>query len=157
MLTGQRYIIPQIARYTQGSGDFRFSFVSLDRTTTPDSILAGEYQESGTAGRIARWDIDYTTRNLSTGKSTEMWRIGEVSIQGAISVNGKYYFTRSRALSKGKMFKWAGTGTTELVDLGNIFPVGPEDLSYMKSTGELWSCGEHPTTRKLWAVKASAL
>lgn len=41
---GYKYVLPQIMWY-EFTPDFKFqhSYISLDRTTTPDSILVGEY------------------------------------------------------------------------------------------------------------------
>lgn len=155
---GYKYIIPQIGTYTPTSGStkFRFSYISLDRTSTPDSILVGEYESPATTARIARFDINYQTRLLSTGTRRDMWKIGKTSIQGGVVVNGRFYFTKSHGEGgKSELLVWNGKASGEVVSKGAILPNGAEDLSYWKSKDALYSVGEHPGKRKVFAVKAS--
>lgn len=151
-------MIPQIATYTPtaASTTFRFSYISLDRTTTPDSILVGEYQTDTTA-RIARFDIDYTTRYLSTGVRTEIWLHGKTSVQGGASIDGKYFFTKSHgAAANSELLTWTGSASSDFVSEGSILPPGAEDLSYWAAKDQLWSVGEHPGQRRLYAIKPSS-
>ena len=67
------YVVPQVDSYTSKSScKPRFSFVSLDRSTTPPSLLAGEYCNQGGAcdtydGRLFRYPIDPATSRLTPG------------------------------------------------------------------------------------------
>jgi hypothetical protein len=158
LTTPNRYVIPQIAKYTRtaSSTDFRFSYISLDRTSTPDSILVGEYARDSSA-RIARFDIDYQTRFLHTGKRKDIWKIGKTSIQGGVVVKGKFYFTKSHGENgKSELLTWNGKSSSDIVSEGAILPPGAEDLSYWGAKDQLWCLAEHPTKRKLYAVKASS-
>ncbi|MDP6945921.1 MAG: hypothetical protein QF464_17355, partial [Myxococcota bacterium] len=63
-----RYVVPQVGRY-QHCGDAccaRFSWASLDPTTSPPSILAGEYVSGDITGRAHRWPLDTATGRLLT-------------------------------------------------------------------------------------------
>ena len=98
---------------------------------------------------MIRWDIDYTDRLLKTtnGIATASTAVqhGETKIQGATSINGKYFLTQSG----GSLitYTWAdGQKKT-----AGVFPSVPEDLSYQKGLG-LWSLMEAPGHRSVFAV-----
>ncbi|KAF1954571.1 hypothetical protein CC80DRAFT_493705 [Byssothecium circinans] len=140
---GYKYVLPQVRSYDwqakTGLTSLRFSFISLDRTTTPDSILVGEYHATRTDCRLVRWDIDYTNRLLKTSNNiataSQAVSHGNTKIQGAASINGKFFLTQSG----GDMISYSwkdGKKTTE-----NTFPSVPEDLSYEKGVG-LWTLME---------------
>ncbi len=117
---------------------FRFSYIALDRTTAPDSLLVGEYQPNTTVPvRMAKYDLDYTTRRLKMdGKTaTATWAhcVGIDRMQGAVSANGKIYISRSNGKNKGDMFGWV-PGKAAHNNAG-FFPPSPEDLSYDKRNG----------------------
>lgn len=127
----------------------RFSFIALDRTTTPDSIVVGEYHAKRTDCRLVRWDIDYNNRLLKTSNSiataSQAVSHGNTKIQGAASINGKFFMTQSGGSLIS--FSWKdGKKKTE-----NTFPKVPEDLSYEKGVG-LWTLMEQPGSRHVFAV-----
>lgn len=151
---GYGYVLPQVRAYTwqskSGLTDLRFSFISLDRTTTPDSILVGEYHATRTDCRLIRWDIDYTDRLLKTsgGIATASQAVshGNTKIQGAATINGKFFLTQSG----GNLMSWSWNGGKKTVE--DTFPSVPEDLSYEKGVG-LWTLMEAPgTNRQVFAV-----
>ena len=125
----------------------RFSFVSLDRTTTPDSLLVGEYQPASFTGprRFIRWSIDYTNRQLTTdsaGVATATWayQVNIDRMQGVNSVNGKFYISRSNGGSNGDLISWTPGNLAKIA--GGALPEGPEDLSYDKTTGLMYTVTE---------------
>lgn len=146
------YVLPQSRTYTSTSPStpgwpVRFSFVSLDRTTTPDSLLVGEYQPASFTGprRFIRWSIDYTNRQLttdSTGVATATWayQVNIDRMQGVNSVNGKFYISRSNGGSNGDLISWTPGNLAKIA--GGALPEGPEDLSYDKTTGLMYTVTE---------------
>lgn len=127
--------------------------MSLDRTTTPDSLLIGEYHATRTDCRLVRFALDYQTRWLKTGAGGIATAVQAVShgnkkIQGAASINGKFFLTQSggNLLS----FSWKGGKKTTK----NVFPSVPEDLSYEKGVG-LWTLMEEKGKRSVFAVDPS--
>lgn len=151
---GYRYVLPQVRTYDwqkkSGVKDMRFSFVSLDRTTTPDSLLIGEYSATRTDCRLIRYALDYQTRWLKTsagGIATAVQAVshGNKKIQGATSINGKFFLAQSggNLLS----FSWRGGKNTNK----DVFPSVPEDLSYEKEVG-LWTLMEKEGVRSVFAV-----
>ena len=143
---------------------FRFSFMALDRTTTPDSLIVGEYQPANNENlptRFARFDLDYTTRKLRTtnkiAKAVWAYCVNIDRMQGAVSANGKFYISRSNGnTSRGDMFGWV-PGQLAVNNAG-LFPPGPEDLSYDKRNNRVYGLTEHPgSTRVIMSIDAGAI
>lgn len=160
---GYRYVLPQVLAYDQvGSTDLRFSFVSLDRSTTPDSLLIGEYANPGAGTRLARWSINSADRELvyaagSTTLATATWayQVDVTSMQGALSVGGRYFLSTSDGeANEGDLATWRPGGS--VVMNYDSLPIGPEDLTYRSSTDELWTVTEYAGRRMAISVKAGA-
>lgn len=159
-----KYVLPQAFSYqhstTGGQDPIRFSFVSLDRTSTPDSIVAGEYDSDGPGTRLIRWEIDYTNRLLHTdddgnARATEVRTVGVRSMQGATSIGDTYHISRSNG--SGKRGDYATWTPGNYVEFHNgALPVGPEDLSYWEAENEMWSQSEYAGRRYVYAVRPSA-
>lgn len=142
----------------QPSSAFSHSWVSLDRSTTPDSLLIGEYATTdvNTPIRLVRYSLDYTTRQLKTAngvaKSTFAHCVNILRMQGGLSLNGKYYLGRSNGVNKGgDLFTWkVGSAATQKTA---FFQPGSEDLSYNPSRKELYTVNEHPGKRYIASYK----
>ena len=158
------YVLPQAFRYVQstegGYAKLRFSFVSLDRTTTPDSIVVGEYGNPGNGTRIVRFGIDYTNRKLRTGsdgyaRGTQAYTVSFTSMQGATSVNGRFLVSTSDGSgNRGDLIAWTPGGSPK--QYTDSLPIGPEDVSYWAARDQLWSLTEYPGSRSVFAIRASA-
>lgn len=148
-----RYIMPQVGAYTlcETTCCARFSFVSLDTSTTPKSLLAGEYASSEPNARVHRWPIDEQTSRLLVAsggvQSSEVVFPGADYIQGALSYNGFYFLSTSRPKvglksSFGSFYdgKLGGSLTA------HRYPYLPEDLYFAKYDNELWTCTESPNS-----------
>ncbi|RPA98383.1 hypothetical protein L873DRAFT_1687910 [Choiromyces venosus 120613-1] len=147
---GYAYVLPQSRTYTATdppTPSLRFSFVSLDRTTTPDSLLIGEYQTASDPEprRFVRWSIDYTNRQLvtdSAGVATATWayQVNIDRMQGVNSINGKFYISRSNGGSNGDLITWVPGNLAKIA--AGAAPEGPEDLSYDKTSGLMYTVTE---------------
>lgn len=161
---GYKYVLPQVFTYSHstvnGYAKLRFSFVSLDRTSTPDSIVIGEYGYPGNGTRLVRFQIDYTNRMLKTSsdgyaRAVEAYDVSVTSMQGATAINGKYYLSTSDGSgNRGDLATFRPGGS--VVMHYDTLPIGPEDLSYWGPKGQLWSVTEYPGSRSVFAVRASA-
>ncbi|MEV0647069.1 hypothetical protein AB0I28_17560 [Phytomonospora sp. NPDC050363] len=156
---GYAYVLGQsgLYRHTTDDGErgLRFSFLSVDRGAGRDSLLAGEFSASGDGTRLAR---------IPLGKEGMPWegedgfvRCDEVHVvslgnmQGVAHVGERYLFATSEdAGNGGDLTAWrpGGKATTEY----DVFPPGPEDLSYWESRDQLWSLSEHPGQRFVYAI-----
>ncbi|OAX79426.1 hypothetical protein ACJ72_06254 [Emergomyces africanus] len=148
-----KYVLPQMRAYNwqpkEGVKNLHFSFVSLDRTSNPASLVTGEWFPSGPA-RVTHWDLDQSSHllkvdgdNIATASRAVQHSI--TNIQGSITINNKYFLTQSR----GSLwtFSWKH-GQKEHKD---VFSGVPEDLSYQKGYG-LWSLMEPPGNRHVFAL-----
>lgn len=159
---GHRFVLPvrfaYRARAEAGRAKLRYSFLSLDRTTSPPSLLAGEYGRGKETTRLARFEMDDVTSLLVTGEDERVqpsWLDdrGVRQMQGAVSVKGRYYVTVSRGP------RWPGTVFVgkpgALTKRSLAVPVGPEDITYWPSTDRLWSLTEHPGRRWFFSMRRS--
>lgn len=145
-----KYVLPQIGAYTDASTcDPIFSFVSLDRSTVPPSLLTGEYCSASAcagplAGRVFRWPLTGGAR-LAGGTSwpSEVLLMGHKQVQGAASRAGRYFFSSSApAGGGGALYRVKGknSATSTWIDT-------PEDLMVDETHALLWSLSEAPGER----------
>jgi hypothetical protein len=161
---GYKYVLPQALSYTQstlnGYPSLRFSFASLDRTSTPDSVVVGEYGNPGDGTRLVRFPIDYTDRMLAESADgyvygTQAYDVSVTSMQGATAIDGKFYLSTSDGTgNKGDLATFTPGGS--VVMHTDTLPIGPEDVSYWGGKDQLWSLTEYPDNRSVFAVRASA-
>ncbi|MEV0647070.1 hypothetical protein AB0I28_17565 [Phytomonospora sp. NPDC050363] len=160
------YVLPQTAAYAHstegGYAKLRFSAVSLDRTSTPDSLVIAEYASPGTGTRLARVPIDYTDRLLVTGsdgyaRANEAHLVNFTSMQGATAINGTFHVSTSDGTGNaGDRIKWKPpAGAVDIAT--DTLPIGPEDVSYDGPRDMLWSLSEYAGKRYVWASRASSL
>jgi hypothetical protein len=159
---GYPYVLPvRFAYQAHADGDaepMRYSFVSLERTSEPPHLVAGEYGRGQMTRRLARFPLDPQTHHLAahedgTSRPVFFDARGLGHMQGAVIVRDTYYVTVSRGRHLlGKVY----VGTPGSFD-GHSWtvPVGPEDLSYWPSTDLLWSVTEYPRRRYVFAMRRS--
>lgn len=161
---GYKYVVPQKLRYhsttLNGYPQLRFSFAGLDRTSTPDSVIVGEYGYPGTGTRLVRFPIDYTTRMLRENAdgyayATEAYDVSVTSMQGVSAVSGRFYLSTSDGdANRGDLGTFVPGNDVALHY--DVLPIGPEDLSYWAARDELWSVTEYAGSRSVYAIRASA-
>ncbi|MDB4941567.1 MAG: hypothetical protein JWP97_1101 [Labilithrix sp.] len=156
-----KYVIPQIGSYTDTSACAPiYSSVSLDRSTSPPTLLASEYC-GGTAcggkplaGRAYRWPLDPATGRLSSGIfwPSEAMLLGQQQVQGTASRAGVYYMSSSApAASAGALYRVKGgkSATSTWLDF-------PEDLMVDAPNGLLWTQSEGVGTRVVAGMKLTS-
>ncbi|HET6704249.1 hypothetical protein, partial [Amycolatopsis sp.] len=157
-----KYAMMQVGYYTYAGGTCSmasdtgvpcFSSMSLDRSTTPASVVTTEYfSDQSLHGRLYRYPMgtDFLLSASSSGTvgATEALRSSVGNMQGVLSNNGKYYVAHSSATINGQLWTQTtaksssatcGTGTTA------CWAVHPEALTYDWSTGLVWSQSEWST------------
>lgn len=157
---GYRYVLPVRFAYEgvteEGHERLRYSFVSLDRQTSPPHLLAGEYALGKHSRRLARYalepsglleaDADGTARPLGLDEGVQQ-------TQGAVWAHGSYHLTVSHG-------PWV-PGSVVVGRPGAyvrhrwVTPMGPEDVSYWPAEDQLWSLSEHPRRRWVFAMDRS--
>jgi hypothetical protein len=158
------YALPQALTFaastTGGYAPLRYSAVSLDRTSSPQSVIVPEYDADGTGTRVVRYPIDESTLLLKPSgdgyvHGSEAYQVNIRSMQGATAIGGKFYVSSSRGESRqGSVYTFTKTGGP--TEHPNALPPGPEDLSFWRSRDQLWTLAEHPGNRSVLAVKASS-
>ena len=161
-----RYILPQVASYqlTGASARSKFSFVSLDRSSYPHSLVTGEYHTKSIQGKVLRWPLNPRTGQLDT-------RAGRVSamdafvsshhrMQGVLSWQGQFFIVASS-----QRWRWYSP-VSWFQRLGALYRTadgrrsreyswayGPEDLTLDPHTSDMWHLTEWPRQRWVFAVK----
>ncbi|MEI2821036.1 MAG: hypothetical protein V9E81_12825 [Marmoricola sp.] len=155
---GYRYVLPVRYVYDAFADDghelLRYSFLSVDRSTSPPELVAGEYGVLDMSTRLARFEFedDGLLRADEDGCARPVFIDdgGVGHMQGACVVGGRYYVTSSRGRWRlGNMY----SGTPgKLRRFRFALPPGPEDISYWPETDQLWSLTEYPSRRVVFAM-----
>lgn len=161
---GYRYLLPLRFAYRaatdEGQDRLRYSFLSLDRATSPPELVVGEYGDERQTRRLARFPLDPETAFLAAGEDglsrpQVVAEDGPVRTQGAAVARGSWYLTASNG-------PWR-LGTVYVGQPGafrrrrRATPMGPEDVTYWPATDLLWSVTEHPRRRWVYAMRRSGL
>jgi hypothetical protein len=158
---GYRYVLPVRFAYRaetdEGYERLRYSFISLDRGTSPPELVAGEYALGNKSKRLARFPVDPETLLLATGEDGLSRPLGlhqgVGQMQGAVVVRGRYHVTVSKGPWKPG---WVYTGEPGSFTRHRFaIPMGPEDITYWPGTDLLWSVSEHPRRRWIFSMKRS--
>lgn len=156
-----KYVVPQIGGYTSTSACAPlFSYVALDRSTTPPSLLSGEYcggtacKSQPLAGRAYRWSLDATTGRLGAKKSwpSEAMLLGQTQVQGAASRKGVYYLSSSAPAGGGGALYRVRTGKSAT----STWLDAPEDVMVDEANGLLWSLSEAAGSRVIAGMKLTS-
>ncbi|MGW0434027.1 hypothetical protein ACWDV4_15980 [Micromonospora sp. NPDC003197] len=169
---GYRYILAQSAMWEHGgevsqpSGwckgekNPRFSYLSVDRTSTAHRLIAGEFCRTG-IGRLATYNMANGGPQAVNGdwaRPTGVYELPVAKIQGAASDGRYFYLNSSNGKKNGTLRRVEITGDTLKVrGKGVRTPVGPEDLSYSRSSKKLWSVTEYKSPgRMIYSIPTTA-
>ena len=159
---GYKYLLPVRFTYDGFADDgveaMRYSFLSLDRSTSPNQLIAGEYGRDGMSTRLVRYGLDPSTSLLSAGEDGRSHPLhlsaeGVEGMQGVTVVGETYYVTTSSGrYGYGSLYVGQpGAFTCH----AKVMPIGPEDITYWPSRDELWSLTEYPSRRYVFAMNRS--
>jgi hypothetical protein len=143
-----KYLLPQVGAYRTTGKKLRYSFVAIDRTTTPPTLLAGEYRAGKAGGRIVRWRLNAKTGRIARGRAVGAVRSPASNVQGALSVGGRFYTSSSNGNAHGTLASGKPRGRVSTTTWG----IGPEDLTYSRLTNRLYTLTEHPGLRTVFGV-----
>lgn len=157
-----RYVLPLRFAYRAHTPDdvepLRYSFLSLDRSSSTPALVAGEYGRQDMSTRIASYPLDEQSL-LPSAEPDGHFRPalldpgGVGHMQGAVVVDERYYVTVSRGRSR-RGHLYAGA-PGRLQPHRWALPPGPEDITYWPSTDQLWSLSEYPGRRFVFAMDRS--
>ncbi|HEX5062424.1 MAG TPA: hypothetical protein VFV99_23795 [Kofleriaceae bacterium] len=157
---GYRYAIPQIGEYIDaGACNMVFSYVALDRTSTPHSLISGEYDATTVNGRVFRWPLDPSTGRLQLTDAQRVvpdgvWFAGESHVQGGLAHDNTFWLSSSQpAGSAGALYR--ARVNMPSTTLGWID--SPEDLAFDPKLDAVWSLSEATNARSVIAVRLDAI
>jgi hypothetical protein len=155
-----KYVLPQVGRYQVSGCPQIFSWVSADRSTSPASLLSGEYSSSA-GRRLFRWPLASNGRLQAASDrkvvATEVRVMGQKRVQGGLSRRvgsvtkfflvgkpdgGESTLYRKSAGGVEQKFAWSGGAS--------------QNLHYSPFSDNLWGLDEF-NGRPVWACKLSAL
>ncbi|MCX4904549.1 hypothetical protein [Streptomyces sp. NBC_00878] len=187
---GYQYVMPAIGSYslTGGACDASndngvpcFGSISLDRTSTPDSLVANEWFSSGGTEPARVWRYDFSTASDRAGllgsdardnvNADDAYETKAVGLQGVLShkpsgASEADWYTGYDPGSRdrhGTLWRQS-EGTAKAAKCGSGVAYAcwgrhTESLSYWQETGELWTLTESAANpeRVLYAVPLSAV
>ncbi len=153
---GYGYIVPELMRYqlAADSCDLRFSFVGVDRSSSPPALITGEYKSDEITGRIVVWDIDSNTGLLTarsdTVRPSAAYVSGQTKMQGATRLDGNLYISSSsQAGSFGRLYRTRPDFGESSI---SAWVYGAEDLYVERSRNMIWTAAEHPDNRDIVGI-----
>ena len=161
---GHDYVLPVRFAYRaandEGVTRLRFSFMTLDRSTEPPSLVVGEYGNSSQTRRLARFPTDAATGLLAAGEDGVSRPVldgddGLRRMQGTAVVDGTYYVTSSHGRTSYGHMHVGRPGSFRTQRWAT--PPGPEDLVHWPETDLLWSVSEHPGLRWVFGMSRTRL
>ncbi|MEU2912569.1 hypothetical protein ACWCQ0_38445 [Streptomyces massasporeus] len=154
---GYRFVLPAVGSYTLPRGDdtSRPATVSLDRSTSPDSLVASEWvpADGDRHTRLWRYALSRDPARsglLTTGFSgeavpVEAFETKTADVRGVLAHGSGWYLDRAAGSPGGHGTLWRqdteGAGATECGTDGtrHCWSGGSGSLSYWEATGEVWS------------------
>lgn len=160
-----RYVLPQVATYYQSTfppspcvpeavDALCFSSLALDRSTTPDTLVVGEYRSGRSTapavdgGRVVRYPVDASADRkltLTAGKAVpyDAVTMPVSNVQGVQTWDGNYYLGRSSATEHS--FLYSGSVGSDVAT--HSWAIGGEDMYHEHGTGltagVVWTATEH--------------
>lgn len=168
---GERYVLPAVGSYrlTGADGAPRPAAISLDRSTTPDSLVAGEWTLDGGDRRARLWRYSFDTAPGRTGllatdvsggtEAAEAYTTRTSELRGVLSYGAHWYVSRAPSDGDGPGGLWRqdtdGAQATKCGSEGKRRCWSPrtESLSYWQETGEVWS----QSARMLFALPLASI
>jgi hypothetical protein len=155
---GYKYAMMQVGYYSYATGTCSmssdtgtpcFSSLSLDRSSSPASIVTTEYfSDQSLHGRLYRFSVgtDYLLATSgSTATSVQAYRSGVGNMQGVLSHAGHWYVAHSSATTNGQLWDETTAATATAQCSGGsaaCWAVHPEALTLDVSTNLVWSVTE---------------
>jgi hypothetical protein len=173
-----RFAVPQVGYYrpepdptdpTDRAGDaLRISCVSLDRTSSPNSLVTAEYKEDRDGAnsprpanaRIVRWDLGQDGKLASSDgevRSSAGYVTSRANVNGAIThgTGPEFVLTTSEFDRLPGWVHRAPLGTSRRftrVRLG-----GPEDLTFQPQGDRMWTLTEYDGRRTVFGIPLSSI
>ncbi|MFF7788401.1 hypothetical protein [Streptomyces sp. NPDC007991] len=154
---GSRYVLPAVASYALPGGDDvpRPAALSLDRSTSPDTLVASEWvpADGDRHTRLWRYPLSRDPARsglLATGPSgraapVEAYETKAADVRGVLSYRSGWYLDRAAGTPGGHGTLWrqdtkgARAAQCSTDETRHCWSGRSGSLSYWEETGELWS------------------
>lgn len=157
-----RYAIPQVGHYRAKDG-LRISAISLDRSTTPDSLVTVEYKEDRDGvhspkpanARIVRWNLGRDGKPDTT--SSAAYVTSRANVNGALTIgDGPAFVLTSSEFNRLPAWihraKLGSSSRYTSVRVG-----GPEDLTYQPRSKRVWTLTEYDGRRTVVGIPLASI
>ncbi|MCX4765746.1 hypothetical protein OG562_33170 [Streptomyces sp. NBC_01275] len=159
--SGYRYVLPAVGSYrlSDASGAPHPAAVSLDRSTAPDSLVAGEWTLDGGDRSSRLWRYPFSTVPGHEGLlaadaagrvgASEAYETKVTGVRAVLSYGNAWYVTRAAGTKKQHGALWRQTadpagGAAKAPECGaadthTCWSGLTDSLSYWEETGEVWT------------------
>ncbi|MCX4704421.1 hypothetical protein [Streptomyces sp. NBC_01373] len=154
-----RFVLPAVGSYRPvdpaTDTDARPFGLSLDRSTTPDSLVASERTTADGDGPALLWRSSFATDPARSGllatdfagrtDATEAYETKAADVQGVLSYRSDWYVSRASGEQDGRGTLWRQDADTAKAtrcgsdDTQHCWSARTPSLSYWEATGEVWS------------------
>ncbi|MDN3021709.1 hypothetical protein [Streptomyces sp. S.PB5] len=154
---GYRWVLPAVGSYTLAGGEAAAhpDYISLDRSTSPDSLVASEWVSADADRAVRLWRYDLGTTSDRAGllatdpagyaRVNEAYETKTAGVGPVLSYRSDWYLGRSPDTDgdHGTLWRQNATGAAATQcgtdESHQCWSTASESLSYWESTGELWS------------------
>ncbi|MEU6347813.1 hypothetical protein ABZ896_00590 [Streptomyces sp. NPDC047072] len=169
---GARWVLPAVGSYrmTGQEGAVHPDYLSLDRSTRPDSLVASDWVSTADDRDARLWRYDFSSSPARAGllatdakgysRVTEAYETKAPGSGPVLSYASRWYLARSADSGDERGTLWrqdlSGAKATrcgEDADTRTCWSTGAESLSYWEETGEVWS----QSGRTLFATPLASL
>lgn len=180
---GYGFVLPAVGSYERsgGSGAPHPATVSLDRSTAPDSLVAGEWtlDEGDRGARLWRYSFSTAPGHaglLAAGadgrvRAAQAYTTKVTGVRGVLSYGGQWYVTRAAGSGDehGTLWRQSADGGTDGTPAGkddgsgaaecgspethSCWSTRTDSLSYWEATGEVWTQSD----RALFALPLASI
>lgn len=158
-----KYALPQVGAFDRMSScdpQPIFSFVGVDRSQSPPTLISGEYCSDSAcpgplAGRVFRYPLDPETGSFARDVTyaSDAFYMGEPQIQGAASIDDTFFLSSSApAGSGGALYRVTSEGRSSFGWIDT-----PEDLMVDGPNNVLFSHSEGTSERAVFAADLDAV
>ncbi|MFJ5772844.1 hypothetical protein [Streptomyces sp. NPDC093094] len=152
---GLRYVLPAVGAYRPASGGTRLGALGLDRSTTPDTLVAAERTAPGSEAGTRLWRYPFGTDPARPGplaadaegrvSAVEAYRTEASDVRGVLAHRSGWYVSRAAAGDETHGTLWRqDTDGARAARCGSessphCWSPSAASLSYWARTGEVWA------------------
>ncbi|MEV7884667.1 hypothetical protein ACWD3I_15460 [Streptomyces sp. NPDC002817] len=154
---GSRWVLPAVGTYSLAGGKAAAqpAYLSLDRSTSPDSLVASEWVSKDDDRDVRLWRYDFSGASDRAGLLTtdpagytrvdEAYETEAAGVGAVLSYGSNWYLGRAADADDGHGTLWRQNATGARAtrcgtdETRQCWSTEPESLSYWEATGEVWS------------------